>query len=179
MPEVAVAQEKAIKLCEEEGKDLLQNTSSAIWYVHKDGSPLTSTITASILEICMFIKSKAALLWRIFKQISPGIIIKPNAEAVIKTAILILLNCRNQQLNAFQIMGNVLYTNRLSEGTVEIPIYMAFLGLSIGKSCTRVMNMGKQNKTHMALCASYFHINTVSRSLVKDLKKQEVKRRAS
>ena len=140
--------ERVMKSCDDEVKMLLRNTSSPIRYMHKDQTSLTGTITASMLDMQSYVQSVAPLLWKIFNRVSTGTTIKPNAQTIVLTSILELLNCRNQQVNAFQtMMGIFLYANRVSKSTIEI-------------------------LAEMGLCGSYSHINTVLKHLAKDLKVQ-------
>ena len=116
-------------------------------YVRGDRSGVTEregvyvSPTSGLHDIRVFLKEHAPFSWTILRNIAQGAIQKTNADFVTLGSFAGLLNCRNQQLNAYQTI---------------ISIFMYASGLN--KSAIEVLS-------RLNMCSSYSHLNEVLRKL--------------
>lgn len=97
--------------------------------------------TSELDDMKVFLKENAPFSWEILRGIAQGRVPKSNADFVTLGCFAGLLNCRNQQINAYQTVISIfLYSSGLSKSAIEV-------------------------LSRLNMCSSYSHLNEVLKRL--------------
>lgn len=135
--------------CEKEVTELMRAHNNPLRYSKTANESILNRGMTSSLDIMVeFAKDKGAIIWKICHGLATGMVHKQNSDFVTLSAILNLLNCRNQKINAFQtLMAVFLYSSHISKAALEV-------------------------LHELGICSSYSHMNEAIKRVAGDLQTQ-------
>ncbi|KAF8454015.1 hypothetical protein BGX38DRAFT_1296301 [Terfezia claveryi] len=137
-----------------EVEELMREQGSILCYVGERGANLNQAralngrITGGLDEMVVYVKDKAPNLWKVCELVGVGEVAKSKTPMVVLSAILGLVNNRNQKVNAYQTMiGAFLYANHIPKSGLEV-----LQGLGV--------------------CCSYVHLNQCMKQMAEVVKSE-------
>ena len=93
--DIQVVEDIVESILDREASVFVGDTKSVLKYSRQSGG-----ITASLDEMQACVKSKGPTIWKFLAKLARGMVPKPNEAYSTISAVLQLLNCQNQQVNA-------------------------------------------------------------------------------
>ena len=141
--DIQVVEDLVESILDREASVLVGDTKSVLRYSCQGGG-----ITVSLDEMQACIKSKGPMIWKFQAKLVRGMVPKPNEAYTTISAVLQLLNCWNQQVNALQTITAVfLYANHVNKSAIKV-------------------------LSELNVCCLYSHMNEVLKRIARDMRQQ-------